>query len=471
MAEPIDTATLLEDVSGIVRTKYMPSFYEQGGGRFGSTTNRLFQVSGEACGGDGVTMQGELGPADTIRMGTNMIVDFDSVGVLRETSVRLRANTQNPALNDFTAFRGSVQFADITIANGSMGSAIDIAKRTFNYVTKDYDEKKALGRNMSRNGVVGLVNGTPNLNNGVRIGTGTGAASSTATNSGGLRCAVDGGIFAGLKENQFIDFLNPSTGAVRAGSVRITDTNSTDYSVGVEFVSTQIGSRVSTGNLANVADNDLIVHSGNYNAGMYSLGEWFRTPAAGEPFIGGVDRTTAAYRWMIPLNPRYGATGAKIAKSMFDDVATSLGYRFEEEQAGLVCQTDMRLSQALRTELGEESFIQITDKDERYKKFYNFGSSGLNYQHPSLGIVKVIADALCPENTVRFINPSTWLSKYYAFKGLKMMEGIKGGWNRVSQSTPNTGPSTIWKCDWYSVEQDFCTAPKKNAQISNVTAT
>lgn len=470
MSEPVDTSILLEDVD-VARTQYMKAFYEQGAGRFGSMTNRLVKVADQIASGNGITMQFEVGPADIVRTGTNALVTFDSVGTFKADDIQLRFNSRTPSSNDFTSLYGSVQYADILMRNGSMGTAVDIAQRTVKSVMDDFDEKLAILRNIGRNGVLALVNGTPTLNNGVHSTTANnGAATGTATNSGGLRCKFDGGIYPAIKENGFYDFIRPATGAVVAGNVYCTDKFEGDSSAGFAFQSTQIGSRTSTGNLASVADNDYIVLSSTYNAGLYGFGAYFSAATASESFIGGVDRTTSAYRHMIPINPRYGATSATVTKSLFDDVSIALGNRFEDMQAGLVCQSDLTLTTKMRNELGEESFIQISDTDTRAKKFYNFGSWGLNYQHPSLGIIKINADALCPSNTFRFIDPSTWICQHYAFKGFDPMPGTKGNWYRVTASTPNTGDSTIWKSDYYTILQDWCTQPKKNAQISNVSA-
>lgn len=464
MAEPNDTANFLDDASTIARTIYMPALYENQAGRFGSTTNRLVKIAEQVGGGFGIVMQSTIGNADSVRFGNAAVPTFDSVGMNKYAAVTMRFSDSGLP-NDFSTVRASVQFTDVALENKKRGLASAFAQDITNDVLRDYDEALSIMRNIGRNGIVALVNGTPELNNGISLAASTG----TATNAGGLRCAVDGGVFAALKEGQFIDFINPSNGAARASQVRITDKNEGDLSIGVEWVPTQVGSRVSSGNLANVADNDYIVRSDQYNAGMYSFGAWFSNPSAGESFIGGVDRTTANYRWMNPIDPRRGGTASVVTKSMFDDVAIALGYREDMEQAGLVCQGDLANTTALRNQLGEPSFIQLQPNDERTKKFYNFGSVGLNYQHPTLGIVKIVGDPLCPANTFRFINPSTWVCQHQLFKGLRNMEGQSGGFYRVTATTPNTGLSAIWKSDWYGILQDFCLNPKKNAQISNIT--
>ena len=101
MSEPQDTSILFEDVS-VARTIYMKELYEQSAGRFGSMTNRLVQVADEIAGGNGITMQVEIGPADIVRAGGNAIATFDSVGTFQAAALTLRFNSTTPTSNDFT---------------------------------------------------------------------------------------------------------------------------------------------------------------------------------------------------------------------------------------------------------------------------------------------------------------------------------------------------------------------------------
>lgn len=467
MAEPYDGSVNLSDVDELIQTQYLPRYYETAGGRFGRTFNRIFQIAEKAASGDGFTMQAELGPGDFARASNNPLASITGSTSLQAVKLRLRYDTNNLAANDFTQVTASCQTDVWQLKNGGDGAIVDLAERNAKSVIASYDEHIAYLRNVGRNAVAALVNGTPKLNNGVTYAGATG----TATNAGGARVKVDSGIFAVLKTNSWIDFIRPATGATVAGSVWITDKNPGDLSIGVSFATTQFGGRVSSGNLALVADNDYIAFSGEYNSGLYSVGAWMSEATAGESFLGGVDRTTASYRWMLPINPRYGATTTTITKSFFDDVAIAMGYFAENmDGAGLIAQSDLTVNNKLRNELGEESFKPIPQSDERMKKFYQFGSTGLAFEHPSLGVIKILGDALCPSTTVRFIDPSTWMSVHYAVRGLTPMPGGEGmgSWYRVTDSTPNTGKSLIVKSDWAALQQDFCTMPQKNAQISNI---
>lgn len=466
MAEPRDSAAFLEDVTDILQEQYFPKFEEEYE-RFGSTTNRLFSPDAQEVTGDGRTMQVEVAPADTVRLNNDPLGSFAAPDVLEPDKIKVRFQENSPSTNDFSEVSASCQFSDIDIVEAGKGSIVDFCDRTYRMVNSNYDEHMAILRHADRTAAIALVNGTPELNNGWALTNSTG----TATNAGGLRCAVDTGSIAAFRRGTRVDFINPSTGVVNAGNIRVTDVNPSDLSVGFAYTSTGITARLSTGNLANVADNDIICFSGEYNKGLYSLGAWFSRPTAGETFLGGVDRSTADKRWLLTTATREGATSATINKSMFNDAAIAMGFRAEDEQSGLVFMTDPTIHQKLRDDIGEDAFIQIPVSDDRMKRFANFGSVGLNYQHGTFGVVKIVGDPLCPPNTVRIIAKNTWKSLYYGWKGLRPVKEGGGHWYRMNDGTPNTGRGKIWKADWYALQTDFCTKPWLNCRIMNVTAT
>ena len=469
MAEPYDSAWLLEDVSAIIQQQYFPEFTEEAPGRFGSVVNKYFKPSMDAITGDGKTMQVEIAPGDTVRFGTDPLGPFALPDVFQSGSLKVRFNKQTPANSDFSHISAACQTNDIDLEVAGRGSIIDFVERMFKQIMPEYDEKLAIHRHLSRSALVGTVADTPKLNNAFNLTQATG----TATNSGGARFTVSGGSISYFRPGTRIDICNATTGAVVAGNVQVTDSNPADLTVGVQAILTAGTNpvRLSTGNLASVTSGMQIFYTGERNAGMYSLGAYFSAPAiTGDSFIGGVDRSSSGYRWMIPVSTRVGSTTATLTKSMVDDLAISMGYRDENEQ-GVVVTTSPDLHQKLRNEYTEASFLNIPDGDNRLKRFANFGTMGLNYQHPVFGLVKVISDVLHVPNTVRVIIPETWRSLYYGFRGLKMMPGTKGGWYRVTETTPNTGLSKIWKCDWYALQTDWCSQPWKNGQILNVSAT
>jgi hypothetical protein len=463
-AEPYDSAWLLEDVSNIIQQQYFPEFTEEAPGRFGSVVNKYFKPSMDSITGDGKTMQVEIAPGDTVRFGTDPLGAFAQPDVFQAGVLKVRFNKATPSGNDFSHISASCQTNDIDLEVAGRGSIIDFVERMFKQVMPEYDEKLAIHRHLARSCQVGTVNGTVKQNNTYYYAD----ASATASNANGARFQVSNGSISYFRAGTRIDIYNGAT--LVAGNVAVTDSNPADLSVGVQFVSGSNPVRNSTGDLANVATGYSIYYTGEKNAGMYSLGAYFSSPTTSDSFIGGVNRTDKSNRWLIPVTTRAGQTSATLTKSMIDDLAVAMGYRDEDEQ-GVVITTSPDLHQKIRNEYTEAAFLNIPDGDNRTKRFANFGTLGLNYQHPVFGLVKVMSDVLHTPNTVRVIVPETWRSLYYGFRGLKMMPGTKGGWYRVTETTPNTGLSKIWKCDWYALQTDWCSQPWKNGQILNVSAT
>ncbi len=467
MAEPSDSAIFLEDVSAIFQTQYMPEFTPQTPGRFGTTTNKLIKPYMQIAATDGITMQFELGPADSVRTDTNPLGDMAAPDVFDSSTIRLRFNRQTPTSNDFTHFTAAVQFDTYSIDNMSKGTIVDACQRVYNAVMADYDEKTANLRNAPRSGQLALVNGTPKKSDNRLYAS----AGSTPTNTTGMRILIDTGSIAAFRRNLRFDFIRPATGAVVAGNLRCTNHNTAELNAAFEFVTSGPAGKLSTGNIANVADNDIIVYSGTYNKGYYGPGAWFSSPTASESFIGGVDRTTTGYQHLNPVAYNEGGTSSIVKKSHFDGLGVAMGFLSENPQDGLVFLTDPAMHNAIRAELGENSFFQIPEGDTRLERYMNFGSIGLNYQHPTFGLVKFLADPLLPPNTVRAMATETFKCVFVNHKGLKPVINPGGNhWYRLPQATPNTGLGLIYKADWFGDQTDWCMQPWKNGQILNVTA-
>lgn len=464
MAEPQDTATLLEDVSEIVQTQYMGE-YDEHYNRWGRTTNKLFKPATEIATGNGITAQTEVAPSDTARASDDILSEFHSPDSFEAVTLALRLNQLTPGSNDFTRFDSSAQVSDPDVKNSGRGAIVDLVKRIYNQVMPDFEEKLAIHRHLDRTAQVALVNGTPEANSGHHLSVSTG----TATNALGGRVAIDAGSIAALRRGSRIDFVTAATTTKVAGNVRVTDRNTAELTIGFEFVSTGITARQSTGNLASIANNNEIYFAGEQDKGMYSLGAWFSRPAAtGDSFIGGVNRQTAANRYLIPTATREGLTEAPLTKSMFDDLAIAMGFQSEDE-IGVVFMSDLVMHQRIRNEIGEDSFIQIPTSDARMKRFAHFGNVGLIYQHPTFGVVQITADPLSIPNRVRVIVPETWRTYWAWFRGLQPVRENGGHWYRTNQATPNTGKGLIWKADWYGVLVDWCRKPWMNGEILNIT--
>lgn len=466
MAEPFDSQWGLEDASAIIQQQYFPEFTEETPGRFGSTTNKYFKPSMEPITGDGKTMQVELAQGDTVRFGTDPLGAFAAPDMFQAAELKVRFSQQTASLNDFSHVSASCQTNDIDMTMKGKGSIVDFVERMFKQIMPEYDEKLAVHRHLTKSCQVGTIDGTPKQNTTFNYSQST---ATPTTNAQGIRFPMTGGSIAYFRPGTRVDIYRGANRIVYNAAV--TDSNPADLSVGLQHVSGSNPVRNTDGNLYSAASGDVLYYTGERNAGMYSLGAYFSIPAtSGDSFIGGADRADKTKRWLIPVTTRAGASSATLTKSMIDDLAVAMGFRDESEQGGVMT-CDPLLHQKLRNEYTEAAFLNIPDGDNRLKRFANFGAIGLNYQHPVFGLIKIQADVLHTPNTVRFIVPETWRSLYYGFRGLKMMEGQKGGWYRLNENTPNTGLSKIWKCDWYALQTDWCSQPWKNGQILNVSAT
>lgn len=475
MAEPFNSATYLEDVSDITQEQYMTEWVDETPARFGKITNKLFKPASGEVTGDGLTMQFKYARNDTVRFAQDPLGAFASPKTFTPGKVKLRWDKADLTTHDFATVSASVQVDDVDVREKGKGSIIDYCDELYRQVMPEFEEKLSIHRHLPSTGRVALVNGTPKQNDIAYFAD----ATATASNTAGLRVPIDNGSIAAFPPGTMVDFINPSTGAVRAGNCFVTDYNPSDLSIGVEFVADatliqtgNVATMQSTGNLGNVADNDIICFSGEYGiGGMYSLGRYFTRPATtGDSFFG-KDRQSPLYRWLNTTATREGSTSAVVTKSMFNDLAIAMGFREEDGSEGIVCMTDPTMHQAIRDLLGEDSFFQIPIDDSRAARFMNFGSVGLNYQHGQFGTIKIAPDPLCPANTIRFIASNTWRSYFYGWKGLQPMRRAGNAhWYTLNETAPNTGQSKIWRADWYVAGiLDWCEKPWLNGQILNVT--
>lgn len=467
MAEPFDAATNLQDVINVVQTQYFENFEEQTT-RFGGPLNRLFQFADEPITGNGQTLQVEVAPGDTVRADTDALADMPNPNSFQAGTLQVRWNQQTAASNDFTRLAASAQIDHYTIQNASRGTIVDVADRIYRQLVPEWREKLAIHRMLDRTAMVARVNeATPARNDSWNFTD----ATATASNTNGLRVRIDNGSISYLRPGSIVDFYDDTNSDYPAQNIEVTDVNTDDLSVGFKYNSSGITARQSSGDLANVANNDQIFYSGERNKGMYSIGANMADPDTDTAWIGGITRTDAANRWTIPIHTRLDSTSTRVDKSFISAAAQKMGYRSEGERPVLIL-TQIDIHDTLRDDFGEDSFINIPVSDSRMERFANLGSIGLNYQHPIFGLVKVMADPLYTPNVVDIIDPSCWRTLFYQDKTLRFLPGDTGGyWYRMESATPGNGRTLIYKTDAISNLLDFCFAPWKNCRIHNVTAT
>lgn len=471
MALPQDAAVGLWGLTSYFQEQYRDDVYEKFP-QFGRThrkINRLFAPNTSIADGDGENVQVQIAPADSWRYSGNPNPEsLGNADNLEASSFKLRFNLETaPNGHDFTFLGGAMEIDRYTMLN-RRGSIAVLAVQLRRQFEEDFERKIATWR-MTINGVVGHVNGTPELNNGASLAASTG----TATNAGGIRFAIDNGSISFLRRGDRVDFIRPATGAVIAGNVRVTDINPSDLSVGGAFSSTGHLTRISTGNLANVVDNDYVVLAGTYAGGKTSLRSWFSDPAAGETFIGDKDRTTSGYRWMIPITTRQDATTTSvITQNHYDDLAEAMGWVFETGNTGLVFMQSPPLTRKIRNEIAQAKMIIEKPEKDMSERWAHFGiGGGVVFQNPQFGVAQLVSETLMPPDEVWALDPETWMTTWYQKRGLQFLEGDADEmWSRVSSGAPNSGKGVIYRAEAMANIADWCKCPFRNGRIRKVAA-
>lgn len=470
----MEIAFTLQDVTEIVQEIYMDTYFEVNPVLRGRMTNEIFKWGSGMVADDGITMQYELRASDAIRSSNNMIGDFTQKDRFEPGKLKIRWNPNSVSDNDFTRISGSAMTTIPDVENAIRSkTVVDLVERVVGQLKPSYENYLAILRNAPKSGLLSLVNGTPKENDNDLFS----ATTSTADNTDGIRFQVDAGSIGTFRPGMTIDFYDPTNETFSAQGIRITDVNFTDSSgagggsVGGIFVASG-RNRLSSGNLADVADNDEIYFSEAKGAGMYSIGAYEETPVAGENWLGGKDRTLVDNRWLRFLRARQGEASAQISKTHFNDVAVAMTEQIEKVRNGVVSQMHPAVEQTLRDDIGADSLVTIASEDSRVKRFETFGSMGTYYQHPALGLIRLNSDTLCPGDRARLIVPKTWSALHYGHTGLQLVpgNGNMGHWYRVGAETQGAGDSLFLQQDWIAWQTDFCTNPGANTTIHNIAA-
>lgn len=462
MAEPFDSAFTLQSVTNIIREKYAERVEDQVFMQ-GRVTNRLFRPDTESISGDGKNFQTIDKHGYAGRMDTDLLSDFPAPARFGAQKVKFRLNERDSTANDLNKFALSLRVSEVELQGITTDDqAVDLVETLQKQAVGDTDTLLAVHRHLDRTARIALVNGTPAQNDNKVFGS----ATATPSNSAGLRVPVDNGSVAAFQRGAFVDFYSP-TGTFR-WSGRVTDYNAVDLSVGFENVTS--GSMQSSGVITTVADNDEIFMSGERNKGMYSMGSWFQTPTSTDSFIGGVNRSTATYRYLQTTKTREGLSNKIVAKTDFDDLANAMSYIQDEGEMPVVWITDPTMHTKLRNDIIEDLMIQWPSDSAIGKRWANFGSVGLTYQHPIFGVTKLMSDPLMIPNKIRFITPEYWRSQRAGSKGIKWMPGMVGMWNRLPSITPGNGGSMFWQAEGYTFMGDWCYRPQFQGEINAVTA-
>lgn len=464
MSVPFDFATtFLTGQSAAIRQFYHDSYAEMQN-RFGGKTNRLFRPSKLVFQGDGVNVQVMSANMHGARLTNDPNADFPTARAHTSNNYKVTFS-ETASSNDFRRMSISLQVThyDINRVYNKQIAADDFRERLISQSMQDVGEKTALHRHLDTTAKVALVNGTPAKNDNTVF-----ASCSAIGTTGGARFPIDNGSIAYLPANLLLDVY--ASGGAFKRKVIVTDYNPVDSSVGV-FGVDAFEAGDSTVNVNDLADNDELYISTEKNMGLNSLGQWFSAPSSGESFYG-KDRTTPTNRWMIPTKVPAVASGTTLfSKAHIDNVSIAIGYVEEDPDSGYAALTTPELDQRYRNEVGGDILIPFPSEEAKGKLLANYGFEGSVYRHPTIGRIMLQADQFAPPNKIRLLKVGDWESLYPLSATFEWLVGDTGGWYRMSSSTPGNGKTTVYRMDGMLSFADICRYPRRQAELSNVTAT
>lgn len=430
----------------------------------GRATNNIFQLSDEPVLGHGKHFKFKRSFADSFRPDTDALSGFGTSRAPVYEDLEVRFNERSTAANDFTKVAGASRVSEYQILKAEdEGDAaiVDIVSQLTKDFRKDYEFKKAVLRNMDRTARLGTVNGTK-LNN-----TDLDFASCTTYSAGATSCRIqiDQGAIGWFREGQILDIVTAG-GTMILDNVQVVDEpNAYDLSVGIAIT----GDTVTAANCDGISNAHEIFWSGSRNKGLYSIGELFNTPGAN--YIGGKDRTDAHYRALQSRRFRITDVARKVSKSDFDKIGDTLATQYDEPDTAYSSRMQQDIQTAMRAQFEAAAFIPWpTDSDAR-KRFANYGSDGLTFRHPALGLIVLKADPFMKPKRMQMLCMDDMLALYYKNKGLRIMPGgIAGVWDRMESTIPGEGKSMFYQMQGYSNLCDWCLFPRRQVELQNITA-
>lgn len=460
------SALTLQLADNLFQTRYAPLIPDQVYS-FGGTTNRLFKPSEEVIYGNGYTQQVVTTRSDMARTTNNVLSDFPQNGLpFQDQKYLVRFNERDPNSNDFLRFSAQAKVTIVELMNGGEQMALNIAERLMRDVTESYKTKLAMLRHLPRTAVAATFSGTAKKNNDNIVFS---SASAYTAGSSSFRITLSSGQVGLFQPGSVWDVVN-SSGTVLLTNYYVTDLNMGETTPSIGFAKSDFGTASTNADLVTGTGLSL-VPVGSYNAGIHSLGSWFSTPTANESWIGGLDRTQAANRYLLPTRIRVGATARQVSKNDISDLATALMYVSEDPQTIGTVLTDPKIHQSLRDQIGEDAFIQYPTSSDNSERYAHWGSVGLVYQHPQFGLVRLASDPFALPDRLRFLVEDDWMCKYALARGIVPMPGgDMGAWKRSPSDTPGNGYGTVFTYDTFSLMVDVCKNPRRNGEVQAITA-
>lgn len=472
MAAPFDNSVLngLAQFSAIAQEQYYDKPLEYSF-TSGKKTNMLFNLRKSGVTGDGETFQCKTGMGDSVRPGRDPYADFVPGRAFTEKNYKVRWNVNDLSAHDFSHVDTCVQIGlyDLRKAADS-GNILSLVETVVGDNLKDLEHKMAVLRRVGVSARLGDVNGTPKTNDHNFIASCSAASGLTA------RVNVDNAASVWFRPNMFVDIYDSTGATLRWRKALVTHVNFSDTetnagsvcSIGLENVT-----NVTEGaaNFTALADNDRIYLSDTKDVGAISVETWMATPSSSSDTLFNRDRLSSSYQWMLPLTiPAVASGTVKVSRAHLNRAANARGFVNDDVDTAILACANPLIVDSFRSQFEEAAFVQWGSDDTRAKRFANFGMMGLNYQHPALGMIKILGDEFMKPNTLDLYTVGDWVRLHYGNAvGLSMLPGPFSGFNRLPASTAGAPLSKHFSQDGYLDFVDICEAPEKQIRISNLT--
>ena len=458
-------AITLNLASTLIREKYMTDVATLSW-RHGQNFTRLFKPSEELVFGDGITQQAITRRSDSARSTRTPLADFGNATKMTGAKVKVRWSDTDPTAHDFCRLEGIAELSLMALQPTDMtAEAINVAEEVERQVNQNIEDSFPILANAKSNGRLCLINGDIKNNSDVNY---TDCTTFTA-NGTTARFLVDGGSTAPLWPGAYIDIRN-TAGTLLADNLQITHCNPADGTAGVFSVAVTTTDETTTGDLDGLAaddDNSELFRSGEYGSGYRgSFREWFDAPAAS--FIGGVDRSAAAYQWLNPIvyEPGTATVPVTISRDHFDTLAQSMQY-VNEDGMSVVFAGHTDLVQTLRRSIGTDATFNtgVVNDGE-----YTFGEMGITYIHPQFGKVTIVGDYSMSPDRMHALSVQTWKRFYYKTRGFQWLPGDSGMglFFRKAGSRQNGGKSMFVRAEGFQNDTIWCDKPSINGAIMHV---
>jgi hypothetical protein len=459
----IETQSLLSDLNDAVLELYDKQLHGNVGFLWGTQdVNKMFSDP-ITVHGEGLNMHFHTGMTSSVRAGGSPNADIEGQEEVDIARVAVRFSETDPTASDFTRLTGSAKFSDLDLTKAIEGpnreasvfSMVDGLNRQLN---AGFPGKLAEMRLSPSTGKIGEISGVITITTtSPYYSAGAGAPTSVSTAHIKLSDNYSISYFARGRKIDIFD----SAGANKR-TVIVTSRTTGDNSFTV---------RTADGlNFATAAySGGAIYDSTEQGIGMKGPASFYVIPASGDSYIGGKDRTSVDFRWMLPTTYRAVASGTTtISRVHLEETGNLMDFAMEENES-YTAYMGTKIYNRLRADIGQEGLVYSQDKES---PFPVFGNKAVGFVHPKLGTVELMADPKRLNDSVWLHNRSTWKTYAYGRSGIRFLPGnVQGIFSRIDSTTPGSGPSLFYTVQAIMLGvADVCHMPYKNGLIANLSA-